>query len=331
MPHVRVDVDFDALARLSSGAVYLSAQGCVIGWSEEAATLTGISRADALGRSADELFSRIDPPLGFAPVPEDVIAWSNDERRRPFHARVLSLEDGWLLSFGPEQRYAEIEQLKSEIVAAVSHELKTPISTIKAFATTIRANPEALASQRDEYLQTIEAEADRLGRAVEDLLLASRVSAEHLLRTRERTTLDALVDLAAQRLGPSLTARIERRTNGVVVNCDPLLLSNALAQIIDNALKFSDDVEPVVVEAQGDDTHVVIRVIDRGVGIDEEHLPYIFERFYRAQRNLVATAGGSGLGLFLARAIVQAHSGSIHAESGPEQGTTLTMTLPVRA
>ncbi|MGA7572091.1 MAG: ATP-binding protein [Candidatus Aquilonibacter sp.] len=330
--HLRVDVDFDALADcISDGIAYIGAEGVVAAWSAGAATITGISRTDAIGKSLDELFLRIEPPLVFAVVPEPMVLFSQDERRRSLHATVLSVDDGWLISFGREARFAAIEQLKEEIVAAVSHELKTPIATIKAFAITMRANPDALADVRNDFLATIEEQADRLTRAVDDLLLVGRVNAQHLLSTRADFPLDRLLDHAAARLGPTAAERIERRATSVTLSGDPDLLGNALLHLLDNALKFSPDTAPVVIECQDDGATVAVRVSDRGVGIGEEHLPYIFERFYRVERNLTAATGGSGLGLTIAREIVQAHGGKLMVESVPHGGSTFTISLPTPA
>jgi signal transduction histidine kinase len=331
MTRVSVDTDFDSLAGFLSDALALvTPEGTIGEWSSGAAALTGITRANAEGRSLEELFSRVDPPLGFAVVPQAMALWSADENRRELHATAISIEGGWLISFGREQQFAAIEQLKNELLAAISHELRTPIATIKAFATTLRGNPSTSASDRDEYLTTIEEEADRLARAVDDLLLAGRVDAVHLLSARENTTVGALLDDVERRLGPTASKRLERRNDGVAVRCDAQLLATALGHLVDNAIKFSADGTPVVVEAGGDGERVTISVADSGIGIAGEHLPYIFERFYRVERNLVAASGGTGLGLFVANAIVRAHGGTIAVTSEPHQGSRFTITLPVR-
>ena len=327
--HLRVDVDFDALAHwISDGIAFVDPDGVVTAWSGGAAAITGIDRLDALEKPLEELFASVDPPLGFAAVPEPIDLVRNDERRRALHAMVLSVDEGWLISFGRETRFAAIEQLKDEIVAAVSHELKTPIATIKAYATTLRQNPAFPEGERTEFLATIEEQADRLARAVDDLLLVGRVNAKYLLSQRTRVALDQLLDQTQERLGPTASNRIERRETGVVLSGDPSLLCNALAQLLDNALKFSPDTSSVVVEGHADGAQTHVRVIDRGVGIASEHLPYIFERFYRAERNLTAATGGSGLGLTIAREIVQAHGGTLAVHSAPPQGTVFTMSLP---
>jgi signal transduction histidine kinase len=332
MVHVRVDTDFDAFARFVSDALaYIAPDGTVAEWSTGAAAITGIARIDALGRPLDELFTRVEPPLGFALLPEPVTLWVADEARREIHGTAITIDDGWLLSLGRAQEYAAIEQLKNELLAAVSHELKTPIATIKAYATTLRENPGPVAEHRDEFLTTIEEQADQLARAVDDLLLAGRVDAQHLLRERRRTSLRRLLDAVVDRLGPTATTRVECINGEVQISCDEELLAAALSHLIDNALKYSSDGSPVRVEAREDRVSTFIDVTDRGVGIGEEHLPYIFDRFYRVERNLIAASSGAGLGLFIARAIVRAHSGSLEVRTALDEGSRFTIAVPRRA
>jgi len=244
---------------------------------------------------------------------------------------TISVDEGWLISFGPEQRFAAIDQLKNEIVAAVSHELKTPVATIKAYATTMRTNPSTFERDGAEYLTTIEEQADRLTRAIEDILRVGRVDPAHLLTRRRAVTVDELLAGVESRLGPTAASRIERRSTSVRVHCDPDLFAEALARVLDNALKFSADTASVAIEARDREDTVTIVVSDRGIGIGPEHLPYIFERFYRAEGSLTPSTSGTGLGLAIVRDIVHAHGGTIDVESTPHQGTTFTIVFPARA
>jgi signal transduction histidine kinase len=331
MTHVRVDLDFDAFSRfVSDGIAYIAVDGTVAAWSHGAAAVTGIASPDAFGRSLDELFALVEPALGFSALPEPLQLCTADEHRRVLHATVLSVDDGWLISFGPQQRFAAIDQLKNELVAAVSHELKTPIATIKAYARTMRMNPSTIERDGLEFLTTIEEQADRLASAVEDILRVGRVNPLHLLERRDRVTLDDILERVSERIAPTAVSRIERRGTTVAFSCDPELTAEALARVIDNALKFSSDVAPIAVEASATETGVVLHVRDRGIGIAAEHLPYIFERFYRVERNLTSTTAGTGLGLAIVRDIVHAHGGTVEVRSVPREGTTFTLHFPDR-
>ncbi len=331
MTFMRVDVDFDALAHLlHDGIAFVGADERISAWSERAATVTGIGGLQALGKTLAELFARVDPSLEFAVVPLRLKLWTRDEARRCLHVTVLSVEGGWILSFGTQQHFAQIEHVRSEIVAAVSHELKTPFATIKAFATTLRANPIVTEGARDEYLKTIEDEADRLTFAVDDLLIVGRVDVEHLPERCERVTFDRLMALVFERLAYGARSRLEYRGGNATLFVDPGLFASALAHVIENGLKFSADSAPVAVEATQSHDVTVVRVIDRGIGISEEHMPYIFDRFYRGDSKLTAATGGNGLGLYIARSILSAHGGSLEVASVQGNGTTATLRVPWR-
>ncbi|MDQ2866365.1 MAG: HAMP domain-containing histidine kinase [Candidatus Eremiobacteraeota bacterium] len=330
MTKPRIELEFDCLANFVHDALaYIDDDGCVEAWSAHCESVTGIASQECLGRQLDEVFLKVEPPLERSAQRAAVKLWARDETRRSLNAAALSLGGGWLLSFGPEQQFSQIDLLRSEIVAAVSHELKTPIATIKAFATTLRTHPVSEAV-REDYLQTIEHEADRLTSGVDDLLAAGRVDTEHLPQRREHTPLERIIELALQRLDRSVCPRLIYRGGRTTVFVDANLFSAAVSHVLQNALKFSNDTSLVEVEAEQDSSATVIRVIDRGIGIPEEHMPYIFDRFYRGDSRLTASAGGSGLGLYIARSVVRAHGGSIDVTSAHGSGTTVTMRMPAR-
>lgn len=333
-------VPLDAVFALADeGLAYVGATAEIVAWNEPAANLTGVAAEVAIGSDVRRLFRGGDRIVA---VPFDGCAHAvrlgpqNGALDVTIRASVVALNldaqtHGWLCSFGPERRHRAIEQLKSEIVTAVSHELKTPIATIKAFAETLLENPAATEDERTDYLRVIEEQTDRLARSVDDLLLASRVDSEHLLRRRVETPVDHLIDNALASLHFDAVAHpVERNTAGVTISGDPDLLTEVLRQLFDNAAKFSPPGCPITIDAQssGRTTHVTIR--DRGVGIPEEHLPHVFERFYRVERDLTAPAGGSGLGLFIVAALTRAHGGSIGIQSAAGGGSIVSLAFPTR-
>ncbi|HVA33321.1 MAG TPA: ATP-binding protein [Candidatus Baltobacteraceae bacterium] len=334
-------IPFDALVALSNdGFIFVSDGAEVISWSDAAASLCGIPGKRALHSDVRSLFVNGDTIVG-VPFDEAVhevrvgvegptgLEWI---RIASIGVNFDTTSRGWLCSFGPERRYREIEQLKNEIVAAVSHELKTPISTIKAYANTLRENPEAVAEQRDDFLRVIDEQTDRLTRVVDDLLLASRVDAEQLLKRRIDIPLEEVVDAALLALAFDDTQHpLTVRTAGIALSGDPEKLRDILLQLIDNAAKFSPLGSPIEIVGEMARGETIVRVADRGVGIPDEHLPYIFERFYRVESQLTAQAGGNGLGLSIVAALVRAHGGAIAVHSEAGKGTTFTIHLPVRS
>jgi len=229
------------------------------------------------------------------------------------------------------RRIDEIEQLKNELVSTVSHELKTPLAAIKAYTATLRQNPELYAEKREEYLRIVEEQADRLSRLIEDLLLVTRVEAGQLLRRRTTVALDSVLNEALAEIHFD-TARypIERETAGVTVSGDPDRLRDLFRNLIENAIKYCPAGGPLAIRAHEKEDTTIVDVSDCGIGISEGDLPYIFERFYRAESEAVSAAGGSGLGLYITRAIVRAHGGTIEARSDPGRGSTFTVCLPKR-
>ena len=333
-------VPLDALLALSNdGFLFVRSDATVVAWSEGATSLSGVRADRALKTDVRKLFVHGDKivavPFDDA-VHEVRVGVESKSGVQWLRLAAVGVDfdahtHGWLCSFGPERRYREIEQLKSEIVTSVSHELKTPIATIKAYATTLRENPDAVAGQRDEFLRVIDEQTDRLTRVVDELLLASRVDAEQLLKRRISIPLEEVVDAALMGLAFDDTIHpIRLETNGAMLSGDPEKLRDVLLHLIDNAAKFSAPGSPIVIQGETTADETIVRVIDRGVGISDEHLPYIFERFYRVEAELTTETSGSGLGLAIVAALVRAHAGAISVTSEVGNGTTFTIHLPVR-
>jgi two-component system, OmpR family, phosphate regulon sensor histidine kinase PhoR len=328
------------MALTHEGFAYVGSDANVAAWNHALTALCGITPERAVGNDVRRLFTNgqaiVQVPFD-GTVRDLRVGYETREGLRWMHVSVVAVNldastHGWLCSFGPERRYREIEQLKNEIVAAVSHELKTPIASIKAFATTLRENPDAIGTQRDEFLSVIDEQADRLTRAVDDLLMASRVEVEQLLQRRVPVPLDEVIDAALRSLSAEERgAAIVRETRDVILSGDPELLREILRHLIENAIKFSPAGRTITVEGEFREDSTVVHVRDNGIGIADEHLPYIFDRFYRVEHELTAQVGGNGLGLFIVEALVRAHGGRISVTSEPEVGTTFTIFLPARS
>ena len=333
-------VPLDALLALSNdGFIFVRSDAHVASWSDAASSLSGVPDRAALGADVRRLFVQgekivsvpFDGRLHELRIGVENKAGIQWLRLAAVAVDVDAQTHGWLCSFGPERRYREIEQLKNEIVTAVSHELKTPIATIKAYATTLRDNPSAVEGQRDDFLRVIDEQTDRLNRVVDELLLASRVDAEQLLKRRVTIPLDEVVDAALMALAfDDALHPIELRAESAVLSGDPEKLRDVMLHLIDNAAKFSSAGSPITIEGETTSEETIVRVSDRGIGISDEHLPYIFERFYRAEPELTAQTGGSGLGLAIVSALVRAHGGAVAVSSEPGRGSTFTLRFPVR-
>jgi PAS domain S-box-containing protein len=220
-------------------------------------------------------------------------------------------------------RFRTAEEIKSTFISIVSHELRTPVALIKGYASTLRRD-DAKWDKRtiSDSLAVIEEEADRLSKMVDDLLDASRLQAGGLSLNRADVSLPALAGRVAERFGPqskkhSLTADFPDKFP--IILADETRIEQVLANLVSNALKYAPKGE-IRISGTVRPDQVVVCVSDEGPGIDPHDLPHIFDRFYRATEAAKQTKG-AGLGLYLARAIVEAHGGRMWADSSTPSAT----------
>ena len=321
------------------GVVHVDERRRVVRFSPAAETMLGFSAESAIGSDLADLLHEsngFDFGAGEDAHTHSLVLRDSAGKPVPVRARSLALKrgaelEGWMIAFAPKRRVREIEQLKNELVATVSHELKTPLAAIKAYTATLRSNPSLYESHRDEFLGVVEQQADRLSRLVDDMLLVTRVESGQMLRRRVTVDVDALLDDALQDAphDPVLHP-IERRCAGVTVSGDPERLRDVLRNLLENSFKYSPRGGAIDVSAETNGRQTVITIRDRGVGIAEADLPYIFDRFFRAESEDTKHVGGSGLGLYIVHALVRAHGGTIDVRSERGAGTTFTLRLPVR-
>jgi two-component system OmpR family sensor kinase len=223
-------------------------------------------------------------------------------------------------------------QAQQRFVSDASHELRAPLTAIQGNLELIRRHPEMLSEDRDEALAEAEREALRLTRLVADLLALARADAGVALR-HETVDLDA-VALEAFRSARPLAHDQELALDTlepVQVIGDADRLKQLLLIVLDNALKYTPNGGRVTMGLRQCEGGGEIKVQDTGVGIAAEDLPRVFERFYRADPARSRDAGGTGLGLPIARWIIEQHRGAIHIDSTPGRGTTVTVSLPAQA
>jgi two-component system sensor histidine kinase KdpD len=231
------------------------------------------------------------------------------------------------------QALGESDRLKSALLAAVSHDLRTPLAIVKGAATTLLAEGVSWdASTQRALAQTIDGEIDHLNQVVGNLLDMSRIDAGSLPAERDWHDLAELIGSALGRIEPRMAGRglrLDLAPDLPLVYVNPVLIGQVLVNLLENALRHTPPGTPIEVAARGEDgpggqRAVLVRVSDAGPGIPAGELPQIFEKFYRG-----AGSGGAGLGLAICRGLVEAHGGRIWAENRPEGGASFAFTLPL--
>ncbi len=227
--------------------------------------------------------------------------------------------------------FREAEELKSTFISVISHELRTPVALIKGYVSTLRR--EDANWDRDvieESLKVIEEEADRLGELIENLLDASRLQSGALSLSKGEVALKDLAQRLAERFQTQTDSHrivVDFADDFPVIVADEQRLSQVLSNLISNAIKYSPDGGDIVIRGQVRPDQLMICVVDQGQGIATGDLPHVFDRFYRAEE-AARTTKGAGLGLYLARSVVEAHGGRIWMEPNPEKGVRVCFTLP---
>ncbi len=225
-----------------------------------------------------------------------------------------------------------LETVRRDFVANVSHELKTPLTVIRGYAETLLAE-ETAPDVRRGFVDKVLANARRMQQLVDDLLDLSRIESGAWTPKPERVALAPLLQdvwaaLTPQAAAQRLSLRSELAPDAAEVTADAQGLRQILGNVLDNAVRYTPEGGRVMVSATRAAGGVEIEVSDTGIGIPGEHLPRIFERFYRADPARSREAGGTGLGLAIVKHLVEAHGGRVSAESALGAGTTIRIVLP---
>jgi len=226
------------------------------------------------------------------------------------------------------------EQMRREFVANVSHELRTPITSIRSYAETLSETPDIPKEMEEKFLGVIVGESDRMTKIVQDLLTLSRFDAGSISFTFETFSFEKSVRdvynamaLEAQRHHHSFTVEIKDPLPEI--RGDRARLEQVLINMISNAIKYTHDGGRIRLTAGCTEDSVWATVRDNGIGIPEQDVPRVFERFYRVDKARSRESGGTGLGLSIAQEIVARHDGAMSIQSRQGQGTSITMTVPV--
>lgn len=234
--------------------------------------------------------------------------------------------------FEKNRLLTQVEELKSNFIRLMSHDLKTPIARIQAMAEIINQENDSLSDAQKQALDNITASSEELSQFIASILNLSRIQSKKVklqIQTRDITQLLQRVlrnsELSAKRKGITFVTEFEPLFS---LKMDEDLMRQVFSNLVENAIKYSPDHTKVKISAKETDGHIRVQIADEGIGIPKEELPFVFEKFYRAQ-NAEYENSGTGLGLYLARYFVQLHKGQIRVDSEPNKGSVFSVDLPL--
>lgn len=342
------------LGSMVEGVLAVDGRQRIVSINRAAATLLGLEQATAIGHPLQELVR--NPELRRftlraidcqEPIEDDLLL-RGPTSERTILVRGTALRDprgregGAVIVLNDVTHFRHLENVRRDFVANVSHELKTPVASIKGFVETLLDGAVDDGKDARRFLGIVSKQADRLEQIIDDLLSLSRIE-----QREGAGNLPLEVGPVAYVLTAAVAdcqPRAVERDITIECDCDPSLdamvnpplLEQAVINLVDNAIKYSEPHRLVRVTARVEEAAmedgragVVISVADQGCGIAPEHLPRIFERFYRVDKARSRKLGGTGLGLSIVKHIVQAHGGTVSVESAPGVGTTFRLLLPL--
>ncbi len=328
------------LAAIGDGVVMVDDQDIVRLWNPAASAITGLLDGEVLGRPIadvlpgwERIVSSIPVGEAGAPARAETVPLELEGRELWLSASGVGFADGTVYAFRDLTEERALDELKSEFVATVSHELRTPLAAIYGAAQTIRRHDLELSDEtHHELLGVIATESDRLASIVNDLLLASHLDSGrlpvHIERCDPLELANAVVESARTHLPPTIDLRLKAPRKLPAIAADPGQLQQVLANLVDNAIKYSPGGGPVRVQLENGAAGVRFSVVDVGLGIPASEHRRIFEKFYRLDPDMTRGIGGTGLGLYISRELVRRMDGEIWVESRLGKGSTFVVELP---
>ncbi len=333
------------LSSMVEGVIAVDSAGHIVSINKAAGDFAGVEPEKVSGLNIEEVIRNPDildflkETLGSEkPTESDISFLGGGKRHFRLHGARLAdsagVASGAVIVLDDVTRIARLENIRRDFVANVSHELKTPITSIKGFVETLLDGALKNPEETERFLKIIAKHADRLNAIVDDLLSLSRLEEDGDVRriNFEKTALADILGDAAELAklkadGKNIALKVECDKE-IKLECNPPLLEQAVMNLIDNAIKYSEPKSEVVITGREDEKEIAISVKDNGCGIPKEHLERIFERFYVVDKSRSRKLGGTGLGLAIVKHISQIHKGLVAVESTLDKGSTFTIHLP---
>lgn len=332
------------LSGMVESVLAITMQRQIISMNQSACRMMGVTLEEARGRSLQRIIRNVDLQKfvekvlkGGDDVEEDLILFRGEEQYLRAHGTLLrdaqGNTSGVLIVLHDVTRLRCLEQARRDFFANVSHEIKTPLTSIRGYVETLRDSKDHKPEDKERFLEVISKQSDRLTAIIDDLQTLSNIEqgTERGAIPFEKGKLADLLHSVVQACEPNAAKQailIETVCDQeIMAEVNHPLMEQAVHNLIDNAIRYSEGKNSISVKGGRENSEITITVRDHGIGIAKEHHSRIFERLYRVDKARSRRLGGTGLGLAIVKHIVQAHGGHVSVESAPGIGSTFTIHL----
>ncbi|MCD5410277.1 MAG: cell wall metabolism sensor histidine kinase WalK [Clostridiales bacterium] len=332
------------ITNMADGLIAATRDGKIIHANPRALEILGMSEQDIQEKTYDSVLIGLNKKLTLEYIKENdeswsgsqIITWEDKTAVRASYAPYVSQGDnlgGIIVLLQDITKHEKFETMRKEFVANVSHELKTPITTIKSYTETLLDGAVEEGEMMRKFLNIINLETDRMTRLVGDLLQLSNIDSKQIKWDKKTMDPNDVINRVIYKLDMSIQKKELKLTyipieEGIKVYADEDRIEQVLLNIINNAVKYTAKGGTIRIETRRIGENLKIMISDNGMGIPVADIPRVFERFYRVDKARTRDMGGTGLGLSIAKEIVEAHGGSISVSSNTKKGTEVVILLP---
>lgn len=330
---------------MADGLIAVDNQGRIIHINPTAVKMLNLTTEEVEIKLFDDIMKELNDQLTFRFIDDNNEEWVGNELIKikdvVLQANYAPFKDerdknsGIVMVLQDITERQKLDNMRREFVANVSHELKTPLTSIKSYTETLLAGALDDRELSEDFLKVVDSEADRMTRLVRDLLQLSSIEYKQIKWNKRSSDLLKIIENSILKI--SMTAKNKKQSLRFITSEESFIacldsdrIEQVILNILSNAIKYTPDYGKIEVVLEKIDQNVSIKIIDNGIGIPKEDIPRLFERFYRVDKARSRELGGTGLGLSIARQIIEAHGGTINVNSSEGEGTEVVIILPIQ-